>query len=103
MKKAAYDIEVQTKVCIFNLIYKLIIFFNQIESGTSVILTATLCVMNTQGNICTYADDCQLYITEGKCFMTKYKMETLLAEIKQWMSTDMLKLNDSKTEIMAVG
>lgn len=30
-------------------------------------------------------------------------METLLAEIKQWMSTDMLKLNDSKTEIMAVG
>lgn len=35
--------------------------------------------------------------------MTKYKMETLLAEIKQWMSTDMLKLNDSKTEIMAVG
>lgn len=35
--------------------------------------------------------------------MTKYKMETLLAEIKQWMSMDMLKLNDSKTEIMAVG
>lgn len=26
LKKAAYDIEVQTKVCICNLIYKLIIF-----------------------------------------------------------------------------
>ena len=34
---------------------------------------------------------------------TKYKMETLLAEIKQWMSTNMLRLNDSKTEIMALG
>ena len=31
--------------------------------------------------------------------MTKYKRETLLAEIKQWMSTNMLKLND----IMAIG
>ena len=52
-----------------------------------------------------YADDCQLYITflRENVFMTKYKMEALLAEIKQWMSTDMLKLNDSKTEIMAVG
>ena len=26
--------------------------------------------------------------------MTKYKRETLLAEIKQWMSTNILKLND---------
>ncbi|XP_068737182.1 uncharacterized protein [Montipora capricornis] len=52
-----------------------------------------------------YADDCQLYITFSRenVSMTKYKMETLLAEIKQWISTNMLKLNDSKTEIMAVG
>ena len=52
-----------------------------------------------------YANDCQLYIafSREKVSMTKYKMETLLAEIKQWMSTNMLKLNDSKTEIMAVG
>ena len=35
--------------------------------------------------------------------MTKYKMETLLGEIKPWMSTNMLRLNDNKTEIMAVG
>ena len=35
--------------------------------------------------------------------MTKYKMETLLAEIKKRMSTNMLKLNDNKTEMMAVG
>ena len=52
-----------------------------------------------------YADDCQVYIAFSRenVSMTKYKMETLLAEIKQWMSTNMLKLNDSKTEIMAVG
>ena len=52
-----------------------------------------------------YADDCQLYIAFSResVSMTKYKMETLLAEIKQWMSTNILKLNDSKTEIMAVG
>ena len=52
-----------------------------------------------------YADDCQLYIAFSRenVSMTKYKMETLLAEIKQWMSTNMLKLNDGKTEIMAVG
>lgn len=52
-----------------------------------------------------YADDCQLYIAFSKdnISLTKYKMETLLAEVKQYMSTNMLKLNDSKTEIMAVG
>ena len=52
-----------------------------------------------------YADDCQLYIAFSREYvsMTKYKMETLLAEIKQWMSINMLKLNDGKTEIMAVG
>lgn len=54
-----------------------------------------------------YADDCQLYITFSRenvsMHRTKYKMETLLAEIKQWMSTNMLRLNDSKTEIMALG
>ena len=30
-------------------------------------------------------------------------METLLAEIKKWMSTNMLKLNGNRTEIMSVG
>ncbi|XP_068737594.1 uncharacterized protein [Montipora capricornis] len=52
-----------------------------------------------------YADDCQLYIAFSRenVSMTKYKMETVLAEIRQWMSTNMLKLNDSKSEIIAVG
>ena len=52
-----------------------------------------------------YADDYQIYIAFSRenFSMTKYKMETLLSEIKQWMSTNMLKLNNNKTEIMAVG
>ena len=52
-----------------------------------------------------YADDCQPYIAFSRenVSMAKYKMETVLAEIKQWMSTNMLKLNDSKSEIIAVG
>ena len=51
-----------------------------------------------------YADDCQLYIAFSRenVSMTKYNMETLHAEIKQWMSANILMLNDSKTEIMAV-
>ena len=50
-----------------------------------------------------YADDCELYIAFSRenVSMT-YNMETLHAEIKQWMSANMLMLNDSKTEIMAV-
>ena len=52
-----------------------------------------------------YADSCHLYIAFSRenVSMTKYKMETLLAEIKQWMSTNMLKLNNIKTEIKALG
>ena len=52
-----------------------------------------------------YADDCQLYIAFSRenFSMRRYMMETLLAEIKKWMSTNMLKLNDNRTEIMPVG
>ena len=45
-----------------------------------------------------YADDCQLYNVS----MIKYKMENLLVEIKKWMSSNMLKLNDDKTELLTV-
>ena len=52
-----------------------------------------------------YADDCQLYIAFSRenFSMRRYKMEILLAEIKKWLSTNMLKLNDNRTEIMPIG
>ena len=55
-------------------------------------------------NFHAYADDCQLYIAFSKenVNMIKYKMENLLVEIKKWMSSNMLKLNDDKTEILTV-
>ena len=32
--------------------------------------------------------------------MIKYKMENLLGEIRKWMPSNMLKLNDDKTELL---
>ena len=51
-----------------------------------------------------YADDCQLYIAFSRETVPtiKSKMENLLVEIKQWMKTNMLKLNDDKTEIIVL-
>ncbi len=51
-----------------------------------------------------YADDSQLYL----CFQpqdkssTKSRMEGLINDIRIWMATNMLKLNDDKTEIMVI-
>ena len=52
-----------------------------------------------------YADDTQLYL---KFKPQEYnwailKMEECLAEIRAWMSENLLKLNDSKTEFMVIG
>ncbi|XP_028516270.1 uncharacterized protein LOC114575494 [Exaiptasia diaphana] len=51
-----------------------------------------------------YADDCQLYISFSKVTVPtiKSKMENLLVDVKKWMTTNMLKLNDDKTEIIAL-
>ena len=51
-----------------------------------------------------YADDCQLYIAFLKETVPtiKSKMENLLVDVKKWMTTNMLKLNDDKTEIIAL-
>ena len=52
-----------------------------------------------------YADDTQLYVS----FMpedfpaAQAKMERYIAQIRQWLSQNYLKLNDGKTELMVIG
>ena len=55
-----------------------------------------------------YADDQQLYLSFhpssiSSCVTCLEDLEACIAEIKQWMSANMLKLNDNKTECIALG
>ena len=54
-----------------------------------------------------YADDTQLYISlspdESGILSTTARIEECLVEIKAWMSSSMLRLNDSKTEFIVFG
>jgi hypothetical protein len=54
-----------------------------------------------------YADDNQLYLafTPGKDAENdaKVNMEKCIAEVRSWMLTHKLKINDSKTELMLIG
>jgi hypothetical protein len=52
-----------------------------------------------------YADDTQLYIG---CRLqdheaSKQQLESCIAEVRQWMADNMLKLNDDKTEYLVIG
>ena len=51
-----------------------------------------------------YADDCQLYTTfeASDIYQTALNMEILIDDIRGWYSDNMLKLNDSKTEMMVI-
>ena len=51
-----------------------------------------------------YADDCQLYITCDSPDLNDSisKMESLISDIRVWYSRNMLKLNDSKTEMLVI-
>ena len=51
-----------------------------------------------------YADDCQLYMAfkRDNTLITASKMECLVNDIKSWMTNNMLKLNEDKTEIMVL-
>ena len=53
-----------------------------------------------------YANDCQLYILfkKGNCFLAKTQLESLLANkiIRHWMLVNKVKLNDDKTEVIAL-
>ncbi len=51
-----------------------------------------------------YADDTQFYmsfnIEEKQAMLTK--MEDYIAEVRQWMAENILKLNDTKIEFLAI-
>ena len=51
-----------------------------------------------------YADDCQLYITCDSPDLNDSisKMESLISDIRVWYSRNMLKLNDSKTQMLVI-
>ena len=51
-----------------------------------------------------YADDCQLYTTfeASDINQTALNMEILIDDIRGWYSENMLKRNDSKTEMMVI-
>ena len=49
-----------------------------------------------------YADDTQMYITCDKANNSKEAIEACIAEIRDWMSTNKLVLNDNKTEVMHI-
>ena len=52
-----------------------------------------------------YADDTQLYVSfSPEDFpAAQAKMERCIAQIRQWLSQNCLKLNDGKTELMVIG
>ena len=64
--------------------------------------TAPLCDILSAQNIDfhMYADDTQLYIPIGNDNSNIYRLEKCNTDIKNWMTTNKLKLNGEKTEIM---
>ncbi len=54
-----------------------------------------------------YADDTQMYLTfkakvSGAAETAKCSLETCVEEIRQWMSSNLLKLNDEKSEMLVI-
>ena len=54
-----------------------------------------------------YADDTQLYVTFNPKDLNSLgqnmkRLENCIADIRHWMSTNMLKLNDDKTEVLYI-
>ena len=52
-----------------------------------------------------YADDSQLYVSfaSGDCAATVNGLQSFLASLQLWMSTNKLKLNPDKTEFLLIG
>lgn len=60
-------------------------------------------IISAHGLSCiTYADDTQLYITieSGRHSIAIEKVESCIRDVKSWMSSNYLKLNDEKTEVL---
>ena len=64
-----------------------------VRVGAAIPLTSTV-----------YADDCQLYISFKKknALITASMMERLVKDIENWMTSNMLKLNGDKSDIMVL-
>ena len=62
--------------------------------------TAPLCDILSAQNIDfhMYADDTQLYIPIGNDNSNIYRLEKCITDIKNWMTTNKLKLNGEKTD-----
>jgi hypothetical protein len=56
-------------------------------------------------NLHLYADDTQLYVScpISEAVTTKEELEQCVSALRDWMSANLLKLNDDKTEFMVVG
>ena len=50
-----------------------------------------------------YADNTQLYVTRDSTNDTVTKIEQCVAEIKDWMNANFLRLNADKTEVLLIG
>lgn len=52
-----------------------------------------------------YADDTQLYVTFRPCHgqESMKKLSDVIADLRNWMARNFLKLNDSKTEVVLLG
>ena len=66
-----------------------------------------ICEIATKHGICIhlYADDTQLYVPCDRedVESAMSRMEACIEEIHQWMHTNLLKLNNSKTEFLTRG
>ena len=64
--------------------------------------TAPLCDILSAQNIDfqMYADEIQIYILNGNDNSNAYRLEKCITYIKSWMTTNKLKLNGEKTEII---
>ena len=50
-----------------------------------------------------FADDTQFYLSLGNVEDTERKINNVMIDVKRWMNSKQLKLNDSKTEGLIVG
>ena len=50
-----------------------------------------------------FADDTQIYMSFGNVEDSERKINDVMIDIKRWMNSKQLKLNDSKTEYLLVG
>ena len=50
-----------------------------------------------------FADDTQFYLSLGNVEDTERKINNVMIDVKRWMNSKQLKLNDSKTECLIVG